>query len=178
MKFLIILFFVSVINIYSQPNVQPNPSQVGMTYEQIITMYPVYWANPDWWSGKIVYYNTAIPGRIEYYFTKNSCYAIQAMFSSEDSVEVWNAFMAYGNYVTTILHGSGNISATVGWNYPYYHKWWSSPTGNGAMMFDASNIKYNQRWRDGKLYYFCWISMFKDNALRNYPTNKPKAKLQ
>ncbi len=86
--------------------------------------------------------------------------------------------MAYGNYVTTVLHGSGTVSATVGWNYPYYHKWWSSITGIGAMMFDASNIKYNQTWRDNKLYYFCWISMFKDSSITmNVPKNKPKIKL-
>ena len=175
---MVILFVLLTINVYSQINVEPNPSQVGMTYEQITTLYPTYWANPNWWSGKIAYYNTAIPGRVEYYFTRNSCYAIQAMFSSEDSTEVWNAFVAYCNYISTTLNGGCSVSATVGWNYPYYHRWWQSPTGRGAMMFNASNIKYNQTWRDGKLYYYCWISMFREGTPPYiYPINKPKTKL-
>jgi len=176
-KLMVILFVLFTIGVYSQPNVQPSPSQIGMTYEQITTMYPTYWANPNWWSGKIAYYNAAIPGKVEYYFNQNVCYAIQTYFSSEDSAEVWTAFVAYSDYINTVLHGGSQVSATTGWTYPYYHRWWSCPTGNGAMMFDASRIKYNQPWNDGKLYYGCWISMFSEGLNTPKPINKPNVKL-
>jgi len=92
---LTVLFVLFALQVYGQSYVQPSPAHVGMTYEQITTMYPQYWANPQWWSGKIAYYNTAIPGRVEYYFNRNVCYAVQAYFSSEDSVTTWNAFVQY-----------------------------------------------------------------------------------
>lgn len=160
---------------------EPSPEFVGQTFEQIITAYPQYNIDSNGWWGNIYYINTAIPGKVVFYFHKNVCYAVQAYYSNVDSILTWNAYNSYINYIKNTLHTTSGPSVTVGNNYPYYHRWWGDTytiDGGGAVMFDASNIKYQEYSNDGKLYYYTWISMFSNVAPNSdyAPLNKPKLK--
>jgi len=181
-KILFILLLLFSVKVYSQTPAKPSPYWVGKTFQQITTTYPNYYANPLWY-GVISYWNGVIPGEIDFYFSNNVCYAMQAYYSNTDSVATWNAFNSYISYVRDSLHAN----ASGGWDgtSPYDHYWWGNmyngdSTGGGAIMFDASNIRYNQKWRDGKLYYMTWISFFRGvdntNTLPT-PKNVAKAKL-
>ena len=181
MKYVIVIFFILCANIFAQPNVAPNPNQVGLTYEQIITMYPTYYLGNKWY-GAIYYQNTLLPGTLYYYFGKNRCYAIKYVFATEDSAEALSVYNQYLSYVTQRYGINGHLSINWGDNPPVsLHRFWTGrPLGWGAVMLDASRIQYTHIQWDGR-YYLVWMSMFRNQnatAPGGVPNTKPKIRLQ
>ena len=166
MKYIFIIVFILSINLFAQPNVEPGPNQVTMSYEEIITMYPTYHVNPNRWGYAEIYYtDTVLPGIAYYYFNRNRCYAIQYKFWSEDSLESLDAFSQYAEYVGVNSTGSSwrDGPATI-------HRFWEGPggVGWGAVMWNAQRIVYSQHEWDG-IYYLVWLSIFGGRNTAVYP---------
>lgn len=175
----IITFFLFSIYTFAQVDVVPLPNQVGMSFEEIITMYPTYQTSN--WYGQISYFNTTLPGKLNYNFHKNRCYALQYIFWTEDSTEALAVYNQYLAYVTERNGVNGYISRNWGDNLPVslHHFWTGRPLGWGAVMYDATRIHYTNIQWDGT-YYLVWMSMFRDrdaSAPGGIPLTKPSIKL-
>jgi len=180
MKYILIIFFMMYITLFAQPNVKPLPEHAGMTYEQIITMYPEYYTGTTWY-GTIYYQNTALPGRLYYYFSRNRCYAMQYKFASEDSIIAREVYEQYLWYVTNGFNINGYLMRNWGENGIYLHHFWTGrPLGWGAVMFDGSRMHYTNLSWDGN-YYLVWMSMFRGQTTAvtgGVPNTMPKTILQ
>lgn len=169
----IIIFFLFSICMFGQPNVFPHPIHVGMSFEEITTMFPTYQMSPEGWYGGIAYYNTILPGKLGYYFNANRCYAMQYNYSGTDSAESVAVLNQYINYVRTGMNGY----VMEDWNREnpkYKHYWWDGKNnglGHGAIGWSTKD----------KNNCYVWMSIFRStNTGVNgpIPETKPKVKLQ
>ena len=172
--FLIILFFIFSMNVYSQSYVSPTHVFKDNTFQSIVKDWENYY--PDWWewSGAIMYYDIVLPGAMRIYFDRNVSYGMDVRGWSEDSTEAWNMFEQYIQFTKDSLGGSGTWSGTM----PYYR--YGFP--GGFVRLDASRIYYTQHQWDGTYYLiYASFTLRSDTVLTwsHRPSNrKPNVILQ